>query len=95
MSGNNSTLETMEIYEKVDIWNGVLITICTLICAFGAIANGLVIYFASKEPKTGVFSKLNKIVRDLAITDFLLCIVGAPLMMVFWVWSKFLFCSYY
>ena len=81
----------MEIQEKKDILHGVLITICTLMCAFGAIANGLVIYFASKEPRTGAFHHLNKVVRDLAITDLLLCIVGAPLMMFYWTWSKFYF----
>ena len=73
------------------MWFYALIVIYTLLSIIGMIGNGLVIYVANRSPKGGALRHLNKVVRNLAITDFLYSVFGSPLTMVYWTWSKFWF----
>ena len=60
------------------------VTISSLIVIFGAIANILVIYFASQEPWTGKVRHLNKVVKHLAVSDLLYGVIGHPLVLLYW-----------
>ena len=82
-------------YLNVEIWNWALITICVIMCIFGIIGNGLAIYVSNRRPRAEAFRHLNKVVRDLAVTDFLFCIFGAPLILAYWTWSKILLYAEY
>ena len=77
-------------HMKGETWNWVLIVLCVLMCIIGMIGNGLVIYTANRNPKAEAFRHLNKVVRNLAVTDLLFCILGAPLKLTYWIWSKIL-----
>ena len=77
-------------YVDGEILYWALITICVLMCILGMIGNGLVIYVANRKPTIEAFRHLNKVVRNLAATDFLFCVLGAPLILTYWTWSKIL-----
>ena len=64
--------------------------IIIVICVVGTLGNGLVIYVACHKPKRGALRHLNKVVRNLAVTDFLFNIFGAPGMMAYWIisWTR-------
>ena len=55
----------------------------------GVIGNGLVIYFAKKGHLAGTFRHLNKVVRSLAIVDFLFSILAVPCQIAYWYFGKF------
>lgn len=76
------------VNQKDEVWHWMLIAVFVLICAIGAIGNGLVIYVVTQKPKRGPFRHLNKVVRNLGITDFLFALVAAPLVIVYWTWCK-------
>ena len=71
-----------------EVFFGVAVAVCTLIVMIGAIFNCLVIYFASKTPMTGTLRHLNTVVRQLAISDFLYCILGWPFLAVYFKMGK-------
>ena len=66
------------------MWFYALIAIYTLLSIIGMIGNGLVIYVANRSPKQGALRHLNKVVRNLAVTEFLFNILAAPLVMTYW-----------
>ena len=66
------------------MWFYALIVIYALLSIIGMIGNGLVIYVANRSPKQGVLYHLNKVVRNLALTEFLFNILAAPLLMTYW-----------
>ena len=80
-------------YKDGEILYWALITICVLMCILGMIGNGLVIYAANRKPRIEAFRHINKVVRNLAATDFLFCVLGAPLILTYWTWSKILLIS--
>ena len=55
-----------------ETWHWWLIAVFVLICIVGIIGNSLVIYVVTQKPKMGPFRHLNKVVRNLGITDFFL-----------------------
>ena len=67
------------------------IAIGTICCLIGGFGNGLVIYLANQNPKRGAFVYLNQVVRNLAVTDFLYCVLAMPLTAVWYHWGKILF----
>ena len=75
--------------EEVLLWS--YITAATLCCIIGVFGNGLVIYLANQNPKRGAFVYLNQVVRNLAVTDFLYCVLAMPLTAVWYHWGKILF----
>ena len=77
--------------EMSEVFHWITIAFCTVACVIGIVGNGLVVYFVHKTHETGTFRHLSKVVRNLAITDFLLGLIGAPLLMVRWTWGKTLF----
>ena len=81
-----------EDQKGFEIWFWLMIATVTIICIVGMLGNGLVIYVASKDRKTGGLRHLNKVVRNLAITDFLVNVLGAPGIMAYWIacwfWGK-------
>ena len=74
--------------EIVEVLHWIIIAFCIVVCITGIVGNGLVVYFVIRKDETGAFRHINKIVRNLAITDFLYSLIGAPLLMVQWTWSK-------
>ena len=72
--------------EEVFLWS--YITIAILCCLVGGFGNGLVIYLANRNPERGAFVYLNRVVRNLAITDFLYCVLGVPLLAIWYYWGK-------
>ena len=70
----------------VSLWlpNALYVTIGII----GITGNGLVVYFAHKSRDTGAFRHLNKVVRNLAITDCLYAIFAAPATITLSIWSK-------
>ena len=72
--------------DEVFLWSYIAIaTLCGLI---GGLGNGLVIYLGNRNPKSGAFVYLNKVVRNLAVTDFLYCVLGIPLLGIYYFWGK-------
>ena len=72
--------------EEVFLWSYIAIaTLCGLIGGFG---NGLVIYLWNRNPRSGAFVYLNKVVRNLAVTDFLYCVLAVPLTAIWYLWGK-------
>ena len=67
------------------MWFWVFFVLFTLISIAGMIGNGLVIYVANRNPQRGALRHLNKVVRNLAITDFLFNVLAAPLIMTYWI----------
>ena len=77
------------ISPKHEIWIGILCVVCALTSILGAIGNGLVIYFAhSHKSQFRTFRYLNKVVQQLAVTNFLYSILAAPLQMVYFYQGK-------
>ena len=75
--------------EEIFLW--LYIAAETLCCIIGIFGNGLVIYLANRSsPQKAAFRYLNKVVRNLAVTDFLYCVLAIPLTAIFWIWSKIL-----
>ena len=72
--------------EEIFFWFTIAIT--ALSCIFGVFGNGLVIYLAHQNPERGASVYLNRVVRNLAVTDFLYCIVGIPLTAIWYIWGK-------
>ena len=82
-----------------EIQRWVLFAITLLVGIMGIIGNGLVIYFSQSRRLARAFSEwalgarafrhLNKVVRNLAITDFLFSIFAVPLQMTYWYLGKF------
>ena len=77
--------------EIVEVIHWIIIALCIVVCITGVVGNGLVVYFVVRKDETGAFRHINKVVRNLAITDFLLGLIGAPLLTVRWTWGKTLF----
>ena len=81
----NNTASTQD--DKVFLWSYIaLATLCSIV---GMLGNGLVVYLASQNPKRRAFVYLNKVVRNLAVTDFLFCVLAIPLTAVWYFWGKF------
>ena len=72
--------------EEVFLWS--YIAAVSLCCTIGILGNGLVIYLANQSSQGEAFRYLNKVVRNLAVTDFLYCTLAIPLTTMFWIWSK-------
>ena len=62
-------IKASKLTEEVFLWS--YIAVATICCIIGVFGNGLVIYLANQKPRRGAFVYLNKVVRNLAITDLL------------------------
>ena len=82
-----TTPQTSQKDVKDEIWFWFLMGMFMLISIIGMIGNGLVIYVANQNLKTGPIRHLNKVVRNLAITDFMWNILGVPVFMIYWIIS--------
>ena len=67
----------------------VLMAITLLSGIMGIVGNGLVIYFSKTGHLAGTFRHLNKVVRNLAIADFLFSILAVPCQVAYWIYGKF------
>ena len=89
---NISACESHQEESQINQINEVLFwtsaTIATLIGIFGTIANVLVIYFAKQEPPTGTLRRLNRVVKQLAISDILIAVLACPLKLAYWKLGK-------
>ena len=80
----NQEQEYPPINQGHEIFIWVSIAVCILTSAIGIAGNGLVIYFANQNTLDRKFRYLNKVVKQLAVADFLYSILAAPLQMVYW-----------
>ena len=74
--------------ETSEVFHWIIVTFCIVICITGIIGNSLVVYFVHKTHNTGAFRHLSRVVRNLAINDFLYGLIGAPLLMARWTWGN-------
>ena len=85
---NSSSCEDYQEDLQIDKINEVLFwvaaTICALIAVFGMIANGLVLYFAIKQPFAGALRHINTVVKHLAVSDSLYGLLSTPMSLVYW-----------
>ena len=81
-------ITTSKQYEEVLLWS--YIAVATFSCIIGVFGNGLVIYLANqRKNKRGPLIYLNRVVRNLAVTDFLYCALAIPLTAIWYYWGKF------
>ena len=66
------------------------VAICVLIGIVGIVGNGLVLYVSRLKKDFGKFKYVNKVVTNLALSDFLYGVIGIPCTMIFWIWGMFL-----
>ena len=89
---NVSACQSHQQESQIDQTNEVLfwttVAVSGLIVIFGAIANSLVIYFANQEPWTVALRHLNKVVKHLAVSDFLYGVLAYPLLLLYWKMGK-------
>ena len=62
--------------------------ISVLLALIAMAGNGFVIYVATRKKNRGTLRYLNRTVKSLAITDFLFGLLGIPLSIVYYYWSK-------
>ena len=85
---NASSCHSYQDKSEVDqineglFWTSALI--CSLIAVFGMIANGVVLYFANKEPFAGALRHINTVVKHLAVSDSLYGLLSTPFSLVYW-----------
>ena len=72
-----------------DAQTWILMGITLLSGIMGVIGNGLVIYFSKTGHLAGTFRHLNKVVRSLAVVDFLFSILAVPCQVAYWYFGKF------
>ena len=73
--------------KEAQTW--VLMALTLLSGIMGILGNGLVIYFSKTGHLAGTFRHLNKVVRNLAIADFLFSILAVPCQVAYWYFGKF------
>ena len=61
--------------------------ICILMGVVSFLGNGLVVYISRLKKDTGKFQYVNKVVKHLALSDFLYGLIGIPFNMLFWWWG--------
>ena len=83
----NTYNNTNALYSiKVPLfWASVGVSVLLAILAI--IGNGIVIYVAGRKTNTGTMRYLNDAVRSLAISDFLIGLVGTPLIITYSYWG--------
>ena len=79
-------ITTRKEAQDVFLWS--YITVETLCCTAGVLGNGMVIYLANQNRQREAFRYLNKVVRNLAVTDLLYCVLAIPVTLTWWIWSK-------
>ena len=62
--------------------------VSAIIGIISILANVLVIYVSSSKYDSTRFQHINWVVKNLAINDFVYCLIGVPLTIVFWWWGK-------
>ena len=80
------TDEALENTSLAVFWLSVVL--CLLMGIVSALGNGLVIYISSTKDDFGEFRGVNRVVTNLATSDFLFGLIGCPLTIVFWWWGK-------
>ena len=84
--GQGGSQAKVEDSSEMQLW--ALIAASMVIAIMGIIGNGAVIYFSTRGRLEGTFRHLNKVVRNLAITDFLFSILAVPLQIAYWYLGK-------
>ena len=86
-----------DTYNEVAEANASWIAFCfsavvsTIIGIISILANALVMYVSSNKYDATRFQHINWVVKNLAINDFIYCLIGVPLTIVFWWWGKQIF----
>ena len=74
-----------ELSPVIEVWFWAAVAVSTVTTILGTVSNGLVIYFASKNPmKKGPLRYLNTVVKHLAVSDLLYGVLSSPCTFVYW-----------
>ena len=77
---------SLETAPLVFFW--ISVTLCFLMGMLSSFGNGLVLYVSNKKDDFGGYSQVNWVVKNLALSDMLFGLIGCPLTIVLWTWSK-------
>ena len=77
-----------QISKINEIWFWVSTIVIILIIVFGAMSNGLVIYFATHTPMVGPLRHINMVVKHLAVSDLLYGVSSCPFVIAQWKMGK-------
>ena len=77
---------SLETASLVFFW--ISVTLCFLMGMLSSFGNGLVLYVSNKKDDFGGYSQVNWVVKNLALSDMLFGLIGCPLTIVLWTWSK-------
>ena len=65
------------------------VAICALMGLVSVFGNGLVVYISNKKKDSGKFRFVNRVVKHLALSDFLYGVIGIPCTIMFWLWGEY------
>ena len=89
---NGSSCQTHQGESQLTEIQEVLFWITTVVSALiivpGVLANILVLYYAKQEPSTGPLRHLNRVVKNLAVSDLLFGVLATPLSSYYWYMGK-------
>ena len=77
---------SLETASLIFFW--ISVTLCFLMGMLSSFGNGLVLYVSNKKNDFGGYSQINWVVKNLALSDMLFGLIGCPLTIVLWTWSK-------
>ena len=77
---------SLETAKLTFFW--ISVTLCFLMGMLSSFGNGLVLYVSNKKDDFGGYSQVNWVVKNLALSDMLFGLIGCPLTIVLWTWSK-------
>ena len=70
------------------------VAICALMGLVSVLGNGLVVYISNKKKDSGKFRFVNRVVKHLAVSDFLYGMIGIPFTIIFWLWGEYVYKLY-
>ena len=64
------------------------VVLCFLMGMLSSFGNGLVFYLCNMKNDFGGYREVNWVVKNLAFSDMMFGLLGAPLTIVYWTWGK-------
>ena len=85
---NASSCQNHQQGSQLNEINEVMFWITTVVCApiviLGAVANVLVLCYAKQEPLRRTLRHLNRVVKNLAVSDLLYGVLATPFALAYW-----------
>ena len=90
MSTTSSSLfiesESFKTVSLTVFW--ISVVLCFMMGVSSSFGNGLVFYLCNKKNDFGGYREVNWVVKNLAFSDMMFGLLGAPLTIVYWTWGK-------